>query len=222
MKNALPARIAVSLALAACSAFSERPAQPADAPSPDAGAVLARVQKAYSSAPSFSASFTQTYAPSGFEPTAPETGRLTLQAPDQVRFDYDGPEGKLFTFDGKAARQYVLADKQMIARTLRPEERERLPLLFLESPDTVLRRYTVTAGDSGGGLVELTLSPKAGNGPSRILLSVEASGEVKRLVVIDAAGNRTTFAFSDKEAGLRRPASDFTLKPPAGTKVLSN
>ena len=147
---------------------------------------------------------------------------MTLQAPDQVRFDYDGPEGKLFTFDGKAARQYVAADKQMIVKTLRPEERERLPLLFLESPETVLRRYTVTANDSGGGLVELTLRPKAGSEPSRILLDVDSSGEVKRLVVTDAAGNRTTFDFSDKEAGPRRPASDFTLTPPAGTKVLAD
>ncbi len=222
MKNALPARIAVLLALATWFAFAERPAQPADAPSPDARAVFARVQKAYTSAPSFTANFVQTYAPAGFAAAAPETGRLTLQAPDQVRFDYDGPEGKLFTFDGKAARQYVAADKQMIVKTLRPEERERLPLLFLESPETVLRRYTVTAADSESGLVELTLSPKAGSEPSRILLTVDTSGEVKRLVVMDAAGNRTTFAFSDKAAGPRRPASDFTLKPPPGTKVLAD
>ena len=98
--------------------------------------------------------FVQTYAPAGFPAATPEAGRVTLQAPDQIRFDYDGPEGKLFTFDGKAARQFVAADRQMIVKTLRPEERERLPLLFLESPETVLRRYTVTAADAGNGLVE--------------------------------------------------------------------
>jgi outer membrane lipoprotein carrier protein len=188
----------------------------------DPASVLAGIRKAYTSSPSSTSKFVETYAPAGFPAATPEAGRVTLQAPDQVRFDYDGPEGKLFTFDGKAARQFVAADKQMIVKTLRPEERERLPLLFLESPEAVLRRYTVTAADSGGGLVELTLSPKAGSEPSRILLTVDTSGEVKRLVVMDAAGNRTTFAFSDKSAGPRRPASDFTLKPPAGTKVLAD
>lgn len=222
MKNALSAPAAVLLTMAAWFAFPQRPAQSADAPAPDARAAFARVQKAYTSAPSFSVRFVQDYAPAGFAAATPEEGRLTLQAPDQVRFDYDGPEGKLFTFDGKAARQYVAADRQMIVRTLRPEERERLPLLFLESPETVLRRYTVTAADAGGGLVDLTLIPKAGSEPSRILLAVDAFGEVKRLVVIDAAGNRTTFAFSGRAAGARRPASDFTLKPPAGTKVLAD
>ena len=188
----------------------------------DPASVLAAVRKAYTTSPSSTSRFVEAYAPAGFPPATPEAGRVTLQAPDQIRFDYDGPEGKLFTFDGRAARQFVAADRQMIVKTLRPEERERLPLLFLESPETVLGRYRVTSADSGDGLVELTLNPKAGSEPSRILLAVDPSGEVKRLVVTDAAGNRTTFAFSGKTAGPRRPASDFTLKPPAGTKVLAD
>ena len=85
---------------------------------PDPGAILEAVRKAYTSSPSFTTDFVQTYAPAGFSAAAPETGRVTLQAPDRIRFDYDGPEGKLFTFDGKAARQYVAADRQMIVKTL--------------------------------------------------------------------------------------------------------
>ncbi len=87
----------------------------------------------------------QTYAPSGFAETAPETGRLILQAPDRVRFDYDGPEGKVFTFDGKAGRQFVAADRQLVVRTLSPAEIARLPLVFLESTESLLARYAAGA-----------------------------------------------------------------------------
>lgn len=188
----------------------------------DPASVLSAVRRAYTASPSSTSRFVQTYAPAGFPSAAPEAGRVTLQAPDLVRFDYDGPEGKTFTFDGKSARQYVVADRQMIVRTLRPEEKEKLPLLFLESSDAVLSRFMVTAAEAESGLLELTLDPKAGRKPSRILLAVDATGDVKRLVVTDAAGNQTTFTFSDKSAGPRRPASDFALKPPSGTKILTD
>ena len=207
--------------------FEARPAQPAATPLPaaaaslDAKATLASVQKAYSSSPSVSCTFVQTYAPAGFAETAPETGRLILQAPDRVRFDYDGPEGKVFTFDGKSARQYVKADRQLVVRTLRPEERARLPLVFLESPEALLARYAARAATTDTGLVELTLTPREGVDPKSITLFAAATGDVKRLILVDAAGNRTAFTFTQKAASPKRPDSDFALVPPAGTKILS-
>jgi outer membrane lipoprotein carrier protein len=207
--------------------FEARPAKPAEAPSAaatapvDAHATLASVRKAYSSSPSVSSTFVQTYAPAGFAETSPETGRLILQAPDRVRFDYDGPEGKVFTFDGKSARQFVAADRQLVVRTLKPEERARLPLVFLESPEALLARYAARAVATDTGLTELTLTPRAGGDPKSLTLLAASSGDVKRLVLVDAAGNRTTFTFTQKMSGPKRPDTDFVLVPPEGTKILS-
>lgn len=208
-------------------AFEARPAKPAATPKPpataslDARSVLTSVRTAYSSSPSVGCTFVQTYAPAGFAETAPETGRLVLQAPDRVRFDYDGPEGKVFTFDGKAGRQFVAADRQLVVRTLRPEEIARLPLVFLESPDSLLARYAARAAAIDAGLTELTLTPRAGGDPKSVTLLAAASGEVKRLILVDAAGNRTTFTFTQKVPGPKHPDSDFALVPPQGTKILS-
>jgi outer membrane lipoprotein carrier protein len=207
-------------------ALEARPASPAATPPPataslDARSVLASVRKAYSSSPSVSCTFVQTYAPAGFAETAPETGQIILQAPDRVRFDYDGPEGKVFTFDGKAGRQFVAADRQLVLRTLRPEEIARLPLVFLESTDSLLARYSARAAARDAGLTELTLTSRAGGDPKSVTLFAAASGEVKRLLLVDAAGNRTTFTLTQKMPGPKRPDSDFALVPPPGTKVLS-
>jgi outer membrane lipoprotein-sorting protein len=48
-----------------------------------------------------------------------------------------------------------------------------------------------------------------------------ATGEVKRLILVDTAGNRTTFTFTQKISGAKRPDADFALAPPEGTKILT-
>jgi outer membrane lipoprotein-sorting protein len=184
--------------------------------------LLSKIHKAYTSSPSFTAVFVQIYAPAGFAPTSPETGRLTLQAPDQIRFDYDGPDGKVFTFDGKAARQYVAADRQMVVRTLTPEDRARLPLLFFESPESIGGRFDVVSAPAGDDVHDLTLTPKKPAALKGLALTVTGTGEVKRLIVTDSSGNRTTFTFTQRRAGAKRPASDFALVPPDGTRIVAD
>ena len=150
-----------------------------EARSSSSSAILSKVRAAYATAGSVSCTFVQTYAPAGFSETAPETGKLVLQAPDRVRFDYDGPEGKVFTFDGTAARQYVAADRQMVVKRLGPGDRERLPLVFLESTDALLARYDASEKAGENGLVEVTLVPKKPLAlKSLALLVLPASGAV--------------------------------------------
>ena len=187
-------------------------------PSDTTADLLARIRKAYTASPSVTATFVETYAPAGFAAASPETGLVTMQAPDQVRFDYDGSDGKVFTFDGKAGRQYVAADKQLVVRSLGAADRERLPIVFLETPEEILSRYSATARPALAGVDELTLAPKESGLPSLDLL-VAGSGEVKRLVVKDDAGNTTTFNFTRLTAGKKRAPSLFALVPPAGTRV---
>src|SRR5262245_26217011 len=117
-----------------------------------ASELLQRVKDAYGASPSVGLTFVQTYTPAGFAPAQPETGRLVLQSPDQVRFDYDGADGKVFTFDGVSARQYVAADKQMVVKSLAPSERSRLPIVFLESPERLLQRYDAAVHPKGNAL----------------------------------------------------------------------
>jgi outer membrane lipoprotein-sorting protein len=185
-------------------------------------AILAKIRASYGTPGSVSCTFVQTYAPAGFAETAPETGKLVLQAPDRVRFDYDGPEGKVFTFDGTAGRQYVAADRQLVVKKLAPGDRERLPIVFLESTEALLARYNAAETHADNGLVEIGLTPKKPGGLKSVsLLTLAATGEVKRLVLVDNAGNRTTFTFTQKTHGAKRPESDFALSPPEGTKILT-
>ncbi len=192
----------------------------ARAQAPDAPALLRAIVSAYKAGPAFSMTFVQSYAPAGFPDATPETGTLTIQAPASLRFDYDGPEGKVYTFDGRAARQYVAADKQIVLKTLTAAEKSRLPLLFLQPASEVLDRFTAVATAAANGLVDLTLMPRAEGDLKSVAVLATPSGEVRRLVVLDGEGNRTTFTFTKLAPRAKRPPSDFVLVPPKGTRVV--
>jgi len=222
-----------AVASLAGAARAERPAAAPTAPSgavaaspgapaaaPDAAGLLRAIVEAHTAKPAFTMTFVQSYAPAGFPDTTPETGTLTIQAPASLRFDYDGSEGKVYTFDGKAARQYVAADQQIVLKTLTAAEKARLPLLFLQPAAEILDRFAAAARPAANGLVDLTLTPRAEGDLRSVAALATPTGEIKRLVVLDAEGNRTTFTFTNRAARKKRPASDFALVPPKGTRVV--
>lgn len=186
----------------------------------DAPALLRAIVGTYTAGPAFDVAFVQTYAPSGFPEVTPEKGTLTIQAPASLRFDYDGPEGKVYTFDGKAARQYVAADRQIVLKTLTASEKARLPLLFLQPAAEVLERFAAVAKGADDGLVELTLTPRSEGDLQSLVIHATPSGAVRRLAVLDGEGNRTAFTFTNPTPRKKRPASDFALVPPKGTRVV--
>jgi outer membrane lipoprotein-sorting protein len=214
-----PAATAFLLAALAAPASGTAGALPA-APAPDAPALLRAIVHAYSGGPAFRMTFVQSYAPSGFPDASPETGTLTIQAPASLRFDYDGPEGKVYTFDGRTAHQYVAADRQVVRKTLTAAEKSRLPLLFLQPPSEVLDRFAASARGGENGLVELSLTPRSEGDLKSVTALATPAGEVKRLVVVDVDGNRTTFTFTGLAPRKKRPASDFALVAPKGTRVV--
>ena len=216
MKRAFPALLAAALAIAALAPALAR----AQAGTPDATAMLKAIVGTYTGKPAVRMTCGQGYAPAGFPDVTPETGTLTIQPPASLRFDYAGPEGKVYTFDGKAARQYVAADKQIVLKTLTPAEKARLPLLFLQPPAEILERFSAAAKNADNGLVEVTLTPRGEGDLKEVSALATPSGEVKRLVVVDAEGNRTTFTFTNLAPRAKRPASDYALVPPKGTRVV--
>jgi hypothetical protein len=53
-------------------------------------------------------------------------------------------------------------------------------------------------------------------------LAVDADGSVRELSYQDAAGNRTEFRFETWQRGAARPAADFRITGPPGTRIIEN
>ena len=193
-------------------------AGPPDAASP-ALELVAKAAAAYGDGSSHAASFTQIYTPAGFATSKRESGRVWIQAPQRLRFDYAAPDAKVYTYDAGEGRFFSPEDKQLAIRKLTPDERARLPLVFLERPEDLAARFDVSTDASGAVL----LKPRAADSDLAWLkLVIGGDGMVDSLSYEDTAGNRSEFRFPDWKTEKPRPPEDYRIVGPKGTRIVEN
>ncbi|HEY6067031.1 MAG TPA: outer membrane lipoprotein carrier protein LolA [Thermoanaerobaculia bacterium] len=229
----MPTRRALLLAaaavLASASASSGQapptalPTATAGALSADAAGAFARAAARYSDGSAHACPFVQIYTPAGFTTAKRESGTLWIQAPQRLRFDYEAPEKKTFTYDGGEGRLFTPEDKQLTIQKLTPEDRARLPIVFLSDPAELAREYAISADAGEAGATRLLLKPRAPRPELAWLrLSVARDGAVPELSYEDASGNRTEFRFEGWRKEKARGAADYRVTGPPGTRILQN
>jgi outer membrane lipoprotein-sorting protein len=165
--------------------------------------------------------FVQTFTPAGFTKSRRETGSVIVQAPDNLRFDYEAPK-KTFAFDGRVARFYSPADRQMTVRTLSAEDRAELPLIFLQTPEDLAGKNRLAVEASSAGTAILVTPREKGSAIAWIRLLLSPRGVPLGLSFQSSAGDRTEFQFGGFRAEPALAPSEFLLHPPAGTRIIEN
>ncbi len=191
------------------------------APEDPAGAMalLAKAASAYGDGSAHAAAFTQIYTPAGFATSRRETGEVWIQAPQRLRFDYAAPDRKTYTYDAGEGRFLSPEDRQLTIRKLTPDEQARLPLVFLGKPEDLAARYEIQKDASGAVL----LKPRSADSDLAWLrLVIAAGGMVEDLSYEDTAGNRSEFRFEGWKASGPRPAADYRITGPRGTRIIQN
>lgn len=189
-----------------------------------ASAALESAVAHYSDGSAHSSAFVQIYTPSGFTTARREAGTVSIQVPQRVRFDYTAPEKKVFTYDAGEGRFFSPEDKQLTVRRLSEDETARLPVVFLTRPADLARQYEITV-DSGEtpSATRLLLTPRVARPELAWLrLAIQDDGSVRELSYQDSAGNRTEFRFEAWKSGKARPAADFRIIGPPGTRIIEN
>jgi outer membrane lipoprotein carrier protein len=157
--------------------------------------------------------FRQTYLPVGFDRGEEETGRVALDLPRCVRWDYNDPYPKSFLLCGE--RLWSWNPGEPVGHQYDVDQTQPgLDLLLLAVGD-LESRYNATA-QAAGGSTRIQLTPLANVGPTLKDAAILLDGErrVKELTYRDAEGNRTTFRFAGREAAGNR--ASFT--PPDGVR----
>ncbi len=186
-----------------------------------AAAALSRAAAFSLGAGAHVSSFVQTYTPAGFANARRESGEVWIQAPQRLRFDYAAPEKKTFTFDDGEGRFYSPEDKQLTVKKLSAEERARLPIVFLTDRAELSRDYAITLESGEGEGDRLLLRPRAPRPELAWLrFSIGRDGAVRALSYADEAGNRTEFRFEPWRTETARPAADYRVTGPKGTRVV--
>lgn len=187
---------------------------------PDPWSVLQGVRQSLVSAGPTGADFSQIYVPTGFTSGETETGGLSLDLPDCLRWDYQNPYPKSFLLCGGMVHFWNPEDKTGRRYAIDRHNEPGLDLLLLGVED-LKGRYRASSRTLDGGRLEVSLVPKEGKPSAKSDALADASFVVdpatERLVEVsyhDREGNLTRFQINAYH-GLPRSGQ---FSPPAGIR----
>lgn len=148
------------------------------------------------------------------------SGRVSLQAPRQFRWEYREPYPSLIVADGNHVWIYEPDMEQVTVRQQGLEEQDS-PLAVLLDPSELDRQFLVEEGGAAEGLEWLLLSPrKPDEAPfADARLGFDGSALV-RMVLTDTLGQRTEMDFSGWRRDPAFAPGTFAFTPPEGVDVV--
>ncbi|MCS6797357.1 MAG: outer membrane lipoprotein carrier protein LolA [Myxococcota bacterium] len=220
-------------ALAALGAVlaTRTPGTFAQPPPADARQVAAAVQSFYEQTRGVRARFHQTYYERLYDRYRRSHGTVLFVKPGRMRWDYAEPRGKVIASDGRLLRYLEPASGGLAASCVETEvDEDQLPAAFsfltgvgrLEQSFSFRLLDRVRHGYPEGFVLELrSLQPSPHF--ERILLYVpehqgRAAGVVRRVLIVDAEGNRNRFDFSEMQWNPSATDALFRVQPPRGVR----
>jgi len=204
---------------------------PAPAPAPKPGPattpaerIADRVQAFYDQTKTFKAKFKQVYIAKAYNKTIESTGSVIFQKPGRMSWRYTN-NGNRVVSDGKLIKVYEKENKQMFEQ---PLEKSQYPaaLSFLVGQGNLRTSFKLSLLDPKtanfeGGFV-LVGEPREGT-PAYQKMVVYVDGatyQVRRVLLLDAQGNKNRFDFDVPQVNVPPPVGEFVFTPPAGTQVV--
>jgi outer membrane lipoprotein carrier protein len=196
----------------------------AGAPVDEKASVVAGLQAWLDGTQTLDMRFQQSLVSSALGTTATESGRLYLERPGKMRWDYLDPEKKIALLLGDRTVLY-LEDEKLMSRGRLSGEQGLFPRLLAGHGrvDELFAASLVATPSTGGhGSYRLRLVP---NGDPAALGAVTLTLRPPAFLIegaelLDETGNRTTYAFSNIRRNRALPDGLFAFEPPPGTEVV--
>jgi len=191
----------------------------------DADDVAVRLQRWLDGTEDLQGSFRQALLSGAFGTGIEERGRVWVQRPGRMRWDYLDPEQKIAILDGDKTWLYVREEEQLILGSL-DEHGSLLPtLIAAERP--VLELFEADLVVSSVGEDEpyrLELKPRSGAEAFESITVTLRPPEfaIESAEVLDAAGNRMLYRFSKLRRNEGVPDELFHFEAPGGTTILGS
>jgi outer membrane lipoprotein carrier protein len=155
-----------------------------------------------------------------------ESGRLYVKRPGRMRWDYRDPDTKVAIVDGDRTWLYLQDEAQLILGRL-GEEGALLPSLIAAErrlADEFDADLIATPEGGGDGAFWLRLRPRlAADSFESVVVTLRPPGfAIESAEVLDSAGNRMLYRFSEMRRNTGVPDDLFRFEPPAGTTILGS
>ncbi|HKR01761.1 MAG TPA: outer membrane lipoprotein carrier protein LolA [Pyrinomonadaceae bacterium] len=188
----------------------------------DALQLIRKVEARYGRMRGLAAEFEQTYSAPGAR-VRRERGRLVLERPRRMRWEYDPKPGKLFIVNGRDVWLYVPADREATHADLTNVSDARFPFLFLLGQTNLRREFrsiTLAEGDSQNETRTLRLIPRgASSGLREILLEAYPDGKILKVTLVETTGATSEVTLSNLREDFTAPPGAFDFRPPPGVNV---
>ena len=187
-------------------------------------AVLAGVQAWLDGTSTLEMRFRQSLVSGALGTTASESGRMYLERPGKLRWDYLDPERKVALLLGDRTALY-LEDERLMSRGRLSDEQGLFPRLLAGRGrvDAFFTATLVATPSSGGrGSYRLRLVPKGEHvALTEVTLTLRAPEfAIEAAEMLDETGNRTSYTFSNVRRNRGLPDGLFAFEPPLGTEVV--
>lgn len=190
-------------------------------PGDEAGQLIRQLESRYGRMRGLAAEFEQTYSAPGFQRVRRERGRLVLQRPRRMRWEYDPKPGKLFIVNGRDVWLYVPADREATHADLSNVSDARFPFLFLLGQTNLRREFSsVTLAATGAETRTLRLVPRGGAaGLREIFLEVYPDGRLLKVRLLETSGAVSEVTLTNVRENFAAPPDAFEFRPPPGVTV---
>jgi outer membrane lipoprotein carrier protein len=203
-------------------------------PNAGAQAVVRAFEARYAGTKTLQAVFLERYS-EGHQPVRAESGMVYFSRPNRMRWDYESPSRKLFLADGKYAWLYVPADHTASRATMKESDDWHTPIALLAgqaklskvcSAVTIVPPAALTShGEhlSSPGNYLLQCAPRGGeakSGITDILLELDTSYRLVRVVIQQPGELETEFRFGNWQENISLPEGTFHFEPPPGVAIV--
>jgi outer membrane lipoprotein carrier protein len=194
----------------------------------DAGVdgLLKGVEARYNRAKTLQVLFHEEYTPpgpGGGPARRSESGRLMLQKPGRMRWDYSQPPGKLFISDGKFMWLYTPSENRAERMKFQESDDMRAPLAFLLGKLNFAKEFrNLQARPEGAGAdTRITAEPKSANLPySAVEFVVTGENRIREVKVTGFDNSILHFTFEEESLNPPLDGKLFQFQAPPGAEVV--
>lgn len=186
---------------------------------------IGRVQKFYDATNTFTSEFQQEFVVKAYNTKKTSAGSVTFSKPGKMDWVYTTPKDNRVVSDGAELKVYDASNKQLFQQQVNKSQYPAA-LAFLTGQGKLSDHFTfeLHPGDKmnfPGGYVLLGTPKVAHPAYNKVLFYIDAAtSQVRRVMIIDAQGNRNRFDFSAPKVNVQVNPARFQFSPPAGTTIV--
>jgi outer membrane lipoprotein carrier protein len=186
--------------------------------------LIDRIQARYDQTQALTADFAQVATLTSIGRQQRSGGRVSIEKPHYIRWEYVHPESQTILYDGKTLRIYTPKQRQVLQSTIEEEDRGNVALLFLAGVGKLRETFVISPLSSPDAKVtSLRLLPRSSQASFtelHILVNLD-SYFVEQLAIYDTIGNLTEIHLASLKVHTALSPQTFELILPPNTEVLT-